>query len=188
MISRAHLLMRIMPRNTKSFALSYSTFLTGFQTPGASSGNLQASDQLYRVAGQPETPLAGSDLNGVGYGVELSNDRCRSDALEALVSVCGDISAGQLCQRPVAHGAAQYRVDPRRLGDSSTLARCHLSAVARQELSERRFLGKSRVSDPARPIGFSFKVLRPTLSACFRVEWTKLSFAPLVSGPRGYSK
>jgi len=36
--------------------------------------------------------------------------------------------------------------------------------VARQELPERRPFGKSRVSYPARPVGFRLKVLCPALS------------------------
>src|SRR5712664_4728074 len=56
-------------------------FLTGFQAPSASPRNLWTSHQLHRVARQPETPLAGRDLNRVGHSVELTDDCGWGDTL-----------------------------------------------------------------------------------------------------------
>src|SRR4051812_23343225 len=70
----------------------------------------------------------------------------------------------------MSDGAAHNRVDPRFLGDCPTLGRCHLSAVTRKELLERRFLGSARISDPARPVSFRLKIAGPTFRCSLGIK------------------
>ncbi|WP_425907087.1 IS66 family insertion sequence element accessory protein TnpB [Nitrobacter sp. TKz-YC02] len=80
------------------------------------------------------------------------------------------IAPGETLSLTSAHGAAQNRVDPSFLGHGPALGRCHLSAVSRQQLAQRRFLGSARVSDPATPVSFRFEIAGPALGVSPLVE------------------
>src|SRR6266446_9724841 len=106
----------------------------------------------------------------MGYSVELADHCRRGNALETFIPIGRYVCACQFGERPVAYGAAQYRVDSRRLGHGTTLARSHLSAIARQKLSERGFLCSASVCDPSRSVGFRLKVTRPAQCRSFGIE------------------
>ena len=92
-----------------------SFFFALLKSTGAAPRDWRTSNQLHWVAGKPQSPLAGRNFERVGDGIQLAHNCGWGDTLEALVAIGRYVCACQLSERPVAYGATQYRVDPRRL-------------------------------------------------------------------------